>query len=1452
MIDKIISHYKIIEKIGEGGMGIVYKAEDTKLKRTVALKFLPKTLTRNEEARERFKLEAQAAAKLNNPNIVTIHEIDDYDGNIYIAMEYVEGETLRDKLPPIMDMIDTPMDDFDAYKTQKLTPPSLAQSHPSPLGLKQIVDIAIQVCSGLKAAHELGIVHRDIKPQNLIINKEGIVKILDFGVAKLTRGTNVTKEFATLGTVHYMSPDQLTGKEIDQRTDIWSLGIVLYEMLTAQLPFKQDSMQAIMYAIVNENPLPPSELSDDVSRELERIILKCLRKDRDERYQSVDPLFNDLQKVLKALHKDSQEMRLKKKGIKKETERRQASVISAEVYGYNQMLEKLDAEEAASNMNVCFEIFAAIVAKYGGKIDKIMENSLTALFGVPAAIEEAPKQAVNAAIEMRNCLYRFNKESNLKIPLDIRIGVNSGMVIAGAIGTDDKKDYTVMGDTITLASQLKDLANKGQVYIGQLTYKSTSNYFEYKRLKPITVKGQPTPIPVFELLSTKEKIYRPKFTPEQMIHSEMVGRDKELDKLELFVMKVINGEGAIVSVTGEAGIGKSRLIAELKSKDIMKRVTLLEGRALSIGKNLSYHPIINAFKNWADITEEDSESEAISQLENAVRKVFPGGAAEVFPFVATMMGMKLNGQYAERIKDIEVDGMAKLILKNMRDLMSKMAENRPVVFIIEDCQWADMSSIELFESLFRLAEKQRILFIVVLRPGYHETGERLLETIDERYESFFKKIELKPLEENGCETLIRNLVKISTLPPEIRTAILSRAEGNPFFIEEVIRSFIDEGVLENKDGKFKVTKKVDSVVIPGTIHEVLMARIDRLDEETKTLLKEASVIGRYFFYKVLVEVAEQTADIDDQIEYLKSIQLVGERTRMEEIEYHFKDALVHEVAYESILQKKRKDLHLKVANAIEKVFSQRLHEFYGMLALHFNRGENLEKAEEYLIKAGEEALKAAASYEALSYYQEALKLYLNKYADAADPEKLAALERKIAVAFYNKGNYVEAVKHFDNVLEYWGLKRSKLKSISLCFFIFDLLGILKKLYLSSRKGSKIPSQRDSDILEVSYQRGTVLASVDTYRMIMDSIRFLKSLFNYDLNRVRNGISIFASSSGLFTFSGMFPGIARKLLDYTRSYIGPGDRKNVFTYESYELLYDLLYGNWNRELKYDEAMIAGNLQEGELFITPNHLFFSGMIAAEQGDFKSVRLYIEKIHEIAETYENDYSRGLRYILSARQLLLSRNPKQALADIEIGISVSRRIKQMLDVLIFLGMKANIQVLQGEFAAAEKSLKEVNTIVLQEKEVVPWYINHSHLSRFLLDLYYLDRSLAAGKTKERRSLVDKAGRSGKAAVKTAASYAPIQTETYKLMGVYYWLTGNQGKALRWWDKSIKTALRLKARVELARTYMEIGKRLNDKESKFRELNGIKAEKYLETALESFQKLELDRDIDELEKIRS
>ncbi len=271
MIGKTISHYKILEQLGAGGMGIVYKAEDTKLKRTVALKFLPPELTRDTDAKTRFVREAQAASILQHTNICTIHEIDETaDGQMYICMDFYNGETLKKKIEQ------------------------------GPLKIDQAIDFTIQIAQGLAVAHEAAEIHRDIKPANIMITERGEVKIVDFGLARLTGQARLTVDGKTLGTIAYMSPQQARGEEVDQRTDIWSLGVVLYEMLTGKLPFKGEYEQAVIYSIINEIPVPVTAMRTDVPLELERIVQKCLSKDPFERYQHMDELLVDLRSCLKS------------------------------------------------------------------------------------------------------------------------------------------------------------------------------------------------------------------------------------------------------------------------------------------------------------------------------------------------------------------------------------------------------------------------------------------------------------------------------------------------------------------------------------------------------------------------------------------------------------------------------------------------------------------------------------------------------------------------------------------------------------------------------------------------------------------------------------------------------------------------------------------------------------------------------------------------------------------------------------------------------------------------------------------------------------------------------------------------------------------------------------------------------------------------------------------------
>lgn len=1419
----IAGKYEILGELGRGGMGVVYKAKDTKLMRTVALKFLPPELTSDQKYKDRFILEAQAASALDHPNICTIHEINETDDEeIFIAMPCYEGETLKIRI----------------------------QGKPLPIDLA--IDIAIQVAQGLKKAHSKGIVHRDIKSANIMITSDGVVKILDFGLASLTGDSVKTRTAAIMGTAAYMSPEQAEGEAVDNRTDFWSLGVVLYEMLTGQMPFEGENSLAIIHSILNKSPIPPTELRKEIPTAFERIILKCLRREQGSRYQSVKSILSDLTKLQSVIEREElgvSDDQIRKPETKKEAERRRATVLFVEIIGYSEMIEREDAEDVASIMTRCFKMLSFIEEKYGGRINKITESSFRILFGIPEAVEDASKKAVNAAIELRNQIKSFRQRENLLIPFDVKVGIETGMVIVGAMEILAREDYVVMGETVDRASQLKDLSTVGQIMVGPSTYKYTKEDFEYRPPMSMILRGKKGQISVYELLSVKPKIHRLGLGSDRMVFSDMVGRDSELDKLQLHMWKVINGEGSVVNVVGEAGIGKSRLIAELQKKDDVKKVCLLKGRALSIGKNLSFHPLIDIIKNWARIEENDSGAESFRKFENACMSTYPEGAAEIVPFVATLMGMKLSGDYNKRIQGIEGEALEKLILKNLRDLFVKIAEKKPLIIVIEDLHWADSTSIEFFESLYRLAENNRILFINVFRPDYVNTSERVSRTIENRYKHFSSEIFLVSLDEKHSEDLIYNLLKIKGLSPNIREIIVKRAGGNPFFLEEIVRSFIDDGVIELEEGKFRVTEKIDSVVIPETINEVIMARIDKFEEETKSLLKVASVIGRNFFYKILADVAEETDEIEERLEFLKERQLILERHRMAELEYLFKHALAQEATYSSILVKKRKELHLKIANSIASIFSERIHEFYGMLAFHYSKGEDLDKAEDFLVKAGGEALKSSASSEALHFYREALTIYLRKYGANAEPGRIAMLEKYIALALFNKGQYVEADEYFSKVLRYYGERLPRHRLPVIVKFSLGFLTFLFCLYFPFLKRKKTPTQRDNEIINLYLKKNTALIVLDPRRMFVEIFYWLWRLMNFDLTKVENGVDIISMSGASFSYGGISFRISRKVLQFIKDKIDKNDVKSMLYFKLPNTLLNTFSGNWDLIEEYDENLVDQNIRIGELFYATSYVLIHGYSKITRGHLNSSLDLAQRLYEISDAYENDNARSAYFWYKTQVLVKFRKIQEALKVSEEGINFTNRTGFKPYMFSLYSFKARIQIMLSDTKAAEKSLRYLRQIK-PEINLVPYFSTTFYLSQLILDLCLLEE-FAKGDDKT-KSLMHKkrALKTAKKAIKYSRKSAADLTESYKLMGVYFWLLGRQKKAMKWWKKSISEGERLEARLELSRTFFEVGKRLSEKKSRYKELNEISSQEYLTKAKSLFEEMDLKWDLEQLEKI--
>ncbi|MCP4691661.1 MAG: AAA family ATPase [Desulfobacterales bacterium] len=1127
-----------------------------------------------------------------------------------------------------------------------------------------------------------------------------------------------------------------------------------------------------------------------------------------------------------------------------EGERKVVTVMYTDVVNFTGMAEMLDPEDVHEIMDGCFKIIMDEVHNHQGTINQFTGDGVMALFGAPLALEAHAKKACQAALSIQKRIGRYSESPRQRFGLDfkMRVGLNTGPVVVGSIGDDLRMDYTAIGDTTNLASRLESMAKPGAVLISENTHKRIRGFFDFRPLGKVKIKGKTDLQEVYVLKETARGV---ESDPERGIRSHMVGRGEELDRLLARTRKVIDGEGSIVSIIGEAGIGKSRLLAELKKQAIMSRVTLLQGKAISIGRNLSFHPIIDMLKNAAGINDHDSMAVSREKLKAMVGRVCGKDADEVRPFVATLVGIRLSDRDAKRMEGIEGEALESLILKNVSFLLSRASERNPLVIVMEDLHWADESSLILLESLYSLTRSHRILLINLFRPEDRIVERGVIHTIKQDPSMDYVEITPRPLDVRKSIDLIDNMLNVKQLHPVVIDTIVSRSGGNPFFIEEVVRSFIDDGAIVMEDGQFVVTEKIDDVHIPYTINDVLMARIDRLEEKTRHLVKIASVIGRNFFYRVISDVAENVRGIDERLAYLKEIQLILERERIEELEYMFKHALAQEAAYDSILRQRRKEMHLMVADSIVSIFSRRPRDFYGVLAYHYSMGEDLEKAETYLVKAGEEALKSSASSEALHYYKNAMELYIKQSGDARDPDKMAALQQNIAIAFHNKGHYSKAVRYFDRALESLGRKKSESAFDTKARLAVYLLIILKNL-LAPSVGKKIePTPRDNQIMNIMVWRGYALVYLDVKKMFTSSIEATKDCFKFDIKKLDNGVKTLAGSMSLFSWTGISLRVCGMLSNYIRKNIDvKHDKRNHFLYTLHETIYHFVSGDFNKPV--DEGLIEYGLKIGDIFSVSSYMIFQGWISIEQGDFAAADDLVRRLRSISEEYHHEAARGLFYELKLTMLMKKRKLVEALNIVDKGISHLSGIGENMRIVTMLAMKAGVLVMQNDIEGAEEALGAARMLMQREGAVPTYYLSNYWMGSLVCNMQKLKLAILANDKSKIWKYKSAALKSSKKARKNSRKVASARTRVYSLTGNYYWMIGKRRTALAWWRKSIAEGERLGARLALSRVCMSVGRRLSGPDSPYKSLNGIEAGDYLEKGRAMMKEMGLLRDLNQ------
>jgi len=1122
-------------------------------------------------------------------------------------------------------------------------------------------------------------------------------------------------------------------------------------------------------------------------------------------------------------------------------QKQEATILSAELPGFQLLVENLPPEEITPLMSDIHALVENTVRLYQGKINRYTGDTFLAIFRTGRT---ASKNALNAAVELKDQLESFISDRKLEQPLILKLGIASGKIIETDIGNKHKQQKTLMGEAVNNATCISRFAGERQILSDNKTLKGLKDDFEFQKLEPIPLKGGTETLPVFELLGRKRKKLYLKVSGERKIISEMVGRDREFEILSKRIQELKKGQGSIVSIVGKAGIGKSRLMAELRGQLDFKEIALFEGRALSTGKNLSFHPIIHILKSWAGITEEDSDELSYNKLYQSIQRIAADQHIEIFPFIATMMGLTLKESAAERIVGIEGESLEKLILKNLRDLLTKAAGVRPVIIVLEDLHWADASSIIFLKSLYKLVNDSPIVFINILRPGYENTSELIIKYLEENFTSNHSYIFIGSLLDQESKELMDNLLHKVSLPEKVSDLIIKKSDGNPFFIEEIIRSFIDEGIIEFENNTFRVTEKIEQVNIPETINDVILSRVDKLDEKTKELLKTASAIGRNFYFKVLEEAADTIGELDERLEYLKEVQLINEGEKKNEIEYLFKHALAQQATYDSILKESRKKLHLKIARSIEKVFADNLHEFYGTLAYHYEMAENYIKMEEYLLKAGEESLQSGAPHEARNFLAKGLDLFINKNENKQNKKKLGDYYYKLSLACHRGGMNTEAIEYIEKFQQLHNMDFPK-KGIKLIvgliwrFFNFIIALNFPKYYFR-----KTPTELDDAMIRLIIIKGQSMVTITPKRVLIEMLFFTNRLVSLDLAKTQLGTGMLIESSGVFFWTGISKSLGRKVIEIASQNTSK-DRKVEWMKLCYVKIELKLFScNFSADPNEDEIFDTG-LKSGAFWETTTYLMFSCYIHIEKGNWERAKEIRKRLIETSDIFENDHSLVQYYRMSGIALMKFRRLEEAIQNSDKGMDMIARTGHEALLMLVQCSRIFALSLTNKLEEAEIYLKKAEKVALEKKRGVVFYSTFLNTKTY----YLLEVLKKNAKESKQNKLKTELLKTTKDAVVYSKKYAGNLIEAYRLRGIALLKLNKPVKAFRYFKKAMELGIKSGGNLELSRTYFELGKFLSNPELKYSELNGQPANYYLDKAKTMFEEMDLQWDLEELNK---
>jgi class 3 adenylate cyclase/tetratricopeptide (TPR) repeat protein len=642
-----------------------------------------------------------------------------------------------------------------------------------------------------------------------------------------------------------------------------------------------------------------------------------------------------------------------------EGERKQVTVLFADLKGSMELLADRDPEESRKLLDPVLEHMMEAVHRYEGTVNQVMGDGIMALFGAPLAHEDHAVRACYAALRMQDSVRRYSEQLRRAqgVEAQIRIGLNSGEVVVRSIGSDLRMDYTAVGQTTHLAARMEQLATPGTVRLTGETVRLAEGYVEVRSIGPIPVKGLTDPVEIFELTGAGQARTRLQAAALRGL-TRFVGRDAEVEHLRRVLDRAAGGHGQVVSIVGEAGVGKSRLTYEFTHSHRVQDWLILEASSVSYGKTTSYLPVIDLLKGYFKIGDRDDHRDMHAKVLGRVLSLDRALESLLSPLLALLDVPVEDGSW----QALDPPQRRRRTLEAVKRLLLRESQVQPLLVVFEDLHWIDSETQALLDSLVDSLGSARLLLLVNYRPEYqHDWGSK----------TTYSQMRLDALSTQHAGELLDVLLGADPALGPLKELLVKR--GNPFFLEETVRTLVETKALEGLPGGYRLTQPLQSLQVPSSVQTVLAARIDRLSSEDKRLLQTASVVGKHVPFALLQGIAELSDDmLRGALDRLQAAEFLYESGLFPDLEYTFKHALTHEVTYGSLLADRRRALHAAVVETMERVYAGRLAEHVEQLAHHALRGEVWDKAVTYFRQAGAKAAVRSAYREAVTCFERAL------------------------------------------------------------------------------------------------------------------------------------------------------------------------------------------------------------------------------------------------------------------------------------------------------------------------------------------------------------------------------------------------------------------------------------------------------------------------------------------------